>query len=261
MFDQAGSNPADTLQRRPETIDAQATPRHYADSPRPTQGFLMADIVIFGAGQIAEVAKVYMDAHSDDRIVGFTVDAQYAKVDRFHGLPVVPWENLEEFFPPDQVCLLGPLSYRRVNEFRRARYLEGKRRNYRFASFIHPNSHVYSKEIGENCFMLEANVIQPFVKIGNNVMLWSNNHIGHHSTIGDHCFLAGRVGIAGDVHIGEGCFLGGKVGISGGLTIGDDCFLSFGVIVTKDLASGSVVLRGARDRVAAFPSSRMRGLF
>src|SRR6202521_8271 len=107
--------------------------------------------------------------------------AQYAKVDRFHGLPVVPWENLEEFFPPDQVWLLGPLSYRRVNEFRRARYLEGKRRNYRFASFIHPNCHVYTKEIGENCFILEANVIQPFVKIGNNVMLWSNNHIGHHS--------------------------------------------------------------------------------
>jgi sugar O-acyltransferase (sialic acid O-acetyltransferase NeuD family) len=221
----------------------------------------MADIVIFGAGQIAEVAKVYMDAHSDDRIVGFTVDAQYAKVDRFHGLPVVPWENLEEFFPPDQVWLLGPLSYRRLNEFRRARYLEGKRRNYRFASFIHPNSHVYTKEIGENCFILEANVIQPFAKIGNNVMIWSNNHIGHHSIIGDHCFLVGQVAIAGDTRIGEGCFLGGKVGISGGLTIGDDCFLSIGVVVTKDLASGSVVLRGARDRVAAFPSSRMRGLF
>ena len=189
----------------------------------------MADIVIFGAGQMAEVAKVYMDAHSDDRIVGFTVDAQYAKVDRFHGLPVVPWENLEEFFPPDQVWLLGPLSYRRVNEFRRARYLEGKRRTYRFASFIHPNSHVYTKEIGENCFILEANVIQPFVKIGNNVMLWSNNHIGHHSIIGDHCFLVVGVVIAGGTRIGEGCFLGGKVGITGGLTIGDDCFLSMGV--------------------------------
>ena len=38
---------------------------------------VMADIVVFGAGQIAEVAKVYIDAHSPDRIVGFTVDAAY----------------------------------------------------------------------------------------------------------------------------------------------------------------------------------------
>jgi hypothetical protein len=37
--------------------------------------------------------------------------------------------------------------------------------------------------------------------------------------------------------------------------------LSFGVIVTKDLASGSVVLRSARDRVAPFPTSRIRGLY
>jgi sugar O-acyltransferase (sialic acid O-acetyltransferase NeuD family) len=221
----------------------------------------MADIVVFGAGQIAEVAKVYIDAHSDDRIVGFTVDAQYAKTDRFHDLPLVPWERLEEFFPPDQVELLGPLSYRRLNEFRRARYLEGKQRNYRFTSFIHPSSHIYTTEIGENCFILEANVIQPFAKIGDDVMLWSGNHIGHHSSIGDHCFLAGQVGIAGATRIGESCFLGGKVGVTQGLTIGDNCLLSFGVIVTKDLAPGSVVLRGSPDPVAGFPSSRMRGFF
>jgi sugar O-acyltransferase (sialic acid O-acetyltransferase NeuD family) len=220
----------------------------------------MADIVLFGAGQIAEVAKVYIDAHSDDRIVGFTVDAQYAKTDRFHGLPLVPWENLEEYFPPDQVELLGPLSYRRMNEFRWTRYLEGKRRNYRFASFIHPNSHIYTKDIGENCFILEANVIQPFVTIGNNVIIWSSNHIGHHSKIGDHCFLASQVGIAGATHIGEGCFLSGKVGVTEGLMIGDACLLSVGVIVTKDLAAGSVVLR-APDRIAPFPSSRMRSFF
>jgi len=220
----------------------------------------MSDIVIFGAGQIAEVAKVYIDAHPEHRIVGFTVDAQYATADSFHGLPLVPWEDLESVFPPGQIELLGPLSYRRLNEFRRDRYLEGKARNYRFASFIHPNSHIYTTDIGENCFILEANVIQPFAKIGNDVIMWSGNHIGHHSIIGDHCFLASHVGIAGATRIGDGCFLGGKVGIKEGLTIGPACLLSFGVIVTKDLPPGSVVLRGIEDRVAPFPSSRMRGM-
>src|ERR1700694_3348083 len=75
---------------------------------------IMADIVLFGAGQIAQVAKVYVDAHGPDRVVGFTVDAEYLKSDSFHGLPLVPWERLEDFFPPDDVKLLGPLSYRRI---------------------------------------------------------------------------------------------------------------------------------------------------
>jgi sugar O-acyltransferase (sialic acid O-acetyltransferase NeuD family) len=219
----------------------------------------MTDIVVFGAGQIADVAKAYIDAHGPDRIVGFTVDAEYLKSDSFHGLPLVPWERLEDFFPPQQVKLLGPLSYRRINEFRKARYLEGKRRKYQFASFIHPHSHIYTTDIGENCLILEANIIQPYARIGNNVIMWSGNHIGHHCVIGDHCFITSQVGIAGATRIGEGCFLGGKVGITEGLAIGDGCFLSFGVIVTKDLAPGSVVLRTASDPIAPYPSSRIRG--
>ena len=220
----------------------------------------MADIVIFGAGQIAEVAKVYIDAHSEHRIVGFTVDPQYAMSDRFFDLPLVPWDRLEQFFPPDRVELLGPLSYRRMNEFRRDRYFEGKARSYRFASFIHPDSHIYTQDLGEHCFILERNVIQPCVKIGNNVMIWSGNHIGHHCVIGDHCFIASQVGIAGGARIGERCFLGGKVGVSDGVTIGDACFLGLGVRAMKDLAPGSVVVRSVADRIEKFPSSRIRRL-
>lgn len=220
----------------------------------------MADIVIFGAGQIAEVAKVYIEAHGEHRIVGFTVDAEYARLDKFAGLPLVPWQRLETSFPPDQVELLGPLSYRRMNELRRDRYYEGKARNYRFASYIHPHSHIYTTDIGENCFILEANVIQPFVKIGNNVMIWSSNHLGHHCEIGNHCFIASHVGIAGGARIGERCFLGGKVGVSDGVTVGEACFLGFGVRVMKDLPPGSVIVRGTPDKVENFPSSRLRRL-
>lgn len=220
----------------------------------------MADIVIFGAGQIAEVAKVYIEAHSEHRVVGFTVDAQYAKSDRFAGLPLVAWDRLEASFPPDQVALLGPLSYRRMNELRRDRYYEGKARKYCFISYIHPHSHIYTTEIGENCFILEANVIQPFTKIGDNVIIWSSNHLGHHCKIGDHCFIASHVGIAGAARIGERCFLGGKVGVSNGVTVGDACFLGFGVRIVKDLPPGSVVVRGTADKIEKFPSSRLRAL-
>ena len=219
----------------------------------------MADIVIFGAGQIAEVAKVYMDAHSSDRIVGFTVDAAYRTADSFHGMPLVEWERLEEHFPPDAVKVLGPLSYRRLNDFRRERHQEGKTRGYAFASFIHPASHIYTSDIGENCFILESNIIQPFARIGSGVMMWSGNHVGHHAVIGDYCFLASQVGLGAGVRVGAGSFLAGKVGIESGVEIGDACFLGTAAIVLRDLPPRSVV-HGKPNAVAHYPSLKLKRL-
>lgn len=108
----------------------------------------LADIVIFGSGQLADVAKAYLDRFSEDRVVGFTVDAAYLDQPRRHGLPVVAWETLEMTFPPDQVLLLGPLSYQRLNRFRRDRHLEAKARGYGFASFVHPSAHNMAQAVG-----------------------------------------------------------------------------------------------------------------
>jgi acetyltransferase-like isoleucine patch superfamily enzyme len=217
----------------------------------------MADIVVFGAGDIAQVATVYLQRHSEHRIVAYTVDAQFLTSDRFCGKPIVPWETLESVFPPSQVQLLGPLSFRRMNQFRRDRYLEGKARDYSFISFVHPSCHVYTEHIGENCFILEQNVIQPFARIGNNVMMWSGNHIGHHSVIGDHCFISSQVGLSGSVMIGELCFLGGQVGIGAGVVVGKSCF--FGertVVVRESVPDGSVYLAQTSPR-SKHDSSRL----
>jgi sugar O-acyltransferase (sialic acid O-acetyltransferase NeuD family) len=219
----------------------------------------MAAIVVFGAGQLAEVAKAYIDADGPDQIVGFTVDSDYCYSDTFQGLPLVAWERLETRFPPTSVKLLGPLSYQRFNDFRRERHIEGKKRGYTFASFIHPASHVYATEIGENCFILENNVIQPYVRIGVGVMIWSGNHIGHHAVIGDYCFLASQVGLGGGVRLGERCFLAGKVGIESGLEVGDRCFLGTGAIVNRNLPAESVV-KGRADARAGYSRSRLMRL-
>lgn len=220
----------------------------------------MADIVIFGASMSAEVAKVYIELYTEHRVIGFTVDRAYADAQAFHGLPVIPWDQLEQVFPPSKVQLLGPISYRHLNEFRRNRYLEGKARGYRFVSFIHPHCHVYTSDIGEHCFILEGNVIEPYAKVGNNVIVWGGSHIAHHCVIGDHCFLSSQVGVSGATRIGERCFLGGQVGITEGLTIGDGCLLSAAVTVTRNVPSGSVVIRSRRDRIAIMPSSRIHRL-
>ncbi|ABV92452.1 conserved hypothetical protein [Dinoroseobacter shibae DFL 12 = DSM 16493] len=218
------------------------------------------DLVIFGTGDMAAVVAVYLRAHAPElRIVGYTLDDAYCEGDTHDGLPLVPWSQLETRFPPDMFDLLGPLTYRRMNTIRRDRYLEGKARGYAFARFIHPDCNIYTDQIGENCVILERNVLQPFSRVGNNCILWSGNHIGHHVTIGDHVFIASQVGIAGSTVIGDACHIAGQVGITHGLTIGAGCALVNGAFVSRDLAPGSVVM-GQSSEIKPFGSDKMHRL-
>ncbi len=220
----------------------------------------MADVVIFGAGVSAQVTYTFVEKDSDHRVVGFTVDAAYATSDRFKGLPLVSWERIEEVFPPTQVQLLGPFSHLRLNEFRRDRYLTGKARGYRFASFIHPSCVVYAEEIGEHCFILPGTVIEPYATIGNNVVIWGGSYIGHHCVLADHCFLSGQAGIGAGTHIGERCFTGIKVGTTPGVTIGEGSFLSAGAFVAKNVPPGSIVRRAGKVGIAPIPAARIHHL-
>jgi hypothetical protein len=155
-----------------------------------SRDFVMADVVIFGASMTAQLAYTYLKQDSNHRVVGFTVDAAYATAAHFDGLPLVPWERIEEAFPPTQVQLFGPLSFRRLNRFRRDRYLEGKTRGYRFISFIHPSCIVYAHRLGEHCCILPGTIVEPHATIGNNVVIWGGSYIAHHSVVGDHCFIS-----------------------------------------------------------------------
>lgn len=227
---------------------------------RPEQSPNGADVVLFGTGHMAEVITVYLERFSDLNIVGYTVDADYLpEGGSFNGKPIAPWEDIEAMFPPDRVLLMGPLTYQRLNQVRRDRYLEGKARGYSFASFIHPACHILTDNIGDHVIILEQNVIQPFASIGDNVIIWSCNHIGHHVTIGNHCFLASMVGISGNTQIGEECYLGGQVGISQGLKIGDRCAVLNGIAIGRDLPDDTAMI-GRWKGAMTLPSKRIRHL-
>ena len=206
----------------------------------------MTKIVIFGIGQLAQTVAVYLERETTHEIAGYVVDAAFRNGQTtVMGRPVFDWENLHEHFTPDDGLLFGPISYRGLNSFRRDRYLEGKARGYSFLTFIHPASHVYTQDIGENCLVLEANTIQPFVRIGDNVMIWSGNHIGHHTDIGDHCFLTSHVGISGNCRIGESCFFAGKSGVADNVSIGEGCLIGAGALILRDIDAGSFAREGS----------------
>src|SRR3546814_4532198 len=63
------------------------------------------------------------------------------------------------------------LSYNRLNRLREDKYHSAKAAGYRLASYVCSRSVVWPDlSVGDNCFILENQTIQPTVKIGNNVM-------------------------------------------------------------------------------------------
>ncbi|WP_300394269.1 acetyltransferase [Henriciella sp.] len=215
-------------------------------------------LVIFGTGDIAQLAFTYFEADSDYDVVAFTVDSEYLESSEFCGRPVVDFESVAERFPPENHRLFIALSYANVNALRKSKFEAGRAMGYQFASYVSSRASILNEgQIGENCFILEDNTIQPFVCIGDNVTLWSGNHVGHHSTIGDHCFIASHVVISGGVMIGSQCFIGVNSTLRDHIVIGERCVIGAGALMLSDAEPEGVYVAKGTER-SRVPSSRLR---
>lgn len=198
-------------------------------------------LIIVGDSVFAQIASEYFTHDSPYQVVAFSVEKAFLKKEKLLGLPVVPFEDLEKLFSPSEHKVFVAIAYRELNRVRTRLYLQVKKKGFPIISYLSSKAFVWKNaEIGENCFIFENNVIQPFVKIGNNVILWSGNHIGHHSVIRDNCFISSQVVVSGFCEIGENCFLGVNCCLADGLKIARDCIIGAGAVVIKNTEPGKV---------------------
>ncbi len=215
-------------------------------------------LVIFGTGDIAQLAHYYFCHDSDYEVVAFTVDAEFLNEEIFLGLPVVPFEDIQSHYSSNEHELFVALSYSRLNQLRQEKYEKVKELGYLLASYVSSKATVLNEgSIGDNCFILEDNTIQPFVQIGDNVTLWSGNHIGHHSIIHDHCFVASHVVISGGVEIRPFCFIGVNATLRDHIVVGERCVIGAGALLLKDAEPDGVYIGAATER-SRVPSSRLK---
>lgn len=194
----------------------------------------MSKVVIFGVYDTAELAYYYLTNDSEHEVVAFTVTRDYFEKKYFKCLPVVPFEELEDIYPPSEYKFFAPMTGKKMNELREKVYFEAKEKGFELISYISSKATVFTDtKIGDNCFILEDNTIQPFVNIGNNVVLWSGNHIGHHSLIKDHVFFTSHVVLSGHCIVEPYCFIGVNATIRDGITLAKGSFISMSTSVTK----------------------------
>jgi len=215
-------------------------------------------LVIFGTRQIAEVLGWYFNHDSDYRVVAYTVDSVYLSDTSFQGAPVVAFEEVAKAFPPEQNSMFVALSYAKMNDIRAAKYAAAKELGFRLASHVSPRASAWDGLIlGDNSFVMEDNVVQPFSSIGSNTFLWAGNHIGHHASIGNHCFLASHIVVSGGVHIADHCFVGVNATLRDGISIAERCLIGAGALIMADTQPQQVfVAHATTARVPA--ASRVR---
>jgi sugar O-acyltransferase (sialic acid O-acetyltransferase NeuD family) len=177
----------------------------------------------------------YLERDSEHEVVAFTVNAEHLTEEEWRGLPVVPFENLEQSHPPEEFSMYVAVGYRGVNRIRAERYEEAKAKGYKLITYVSSKATLWdADEIGDNCFIFEDNTIQPFVKIGNDVVLWSGNHIGHWAEIGDHCFISSHVVVSGYTKIGAYSFVGVNSTFRDAITVGQSNVIGAGAVIMKD---------------------------
>ena len=198
-------------------------------------------LVLIGAGELALIACEYFEHDSDYDVAGFSVEGQYLTQATLAGRPVVPYESLESFYPPSEFEAFVAIPASQLNRLRTRFYLDARARGYRLATYVSSRAFVWrNAEIGENSFIFENNVIQPFVRIGNNCILWSGNHVGHRTVIRDHVFVASHAVISGFCDIGESSFIGVNTTFNDHVKIAADNVIGSGALIHRDTEPGKV---------------------
>jgi sugar O-acyltransferase (sialic acid O-acetyltransferase NeuD family) len=218
------------------------------------------DVVLFGAGDFARVASVYLDRDSERKVVGFTVHEAFRTEPALRGKPVIPFEKLRVEYPPSQIDMFVAVGFRNLNKARAEIYQACKALGYSLITYINSKANLWGEvEMGDNVFILENVTLQPFVRIGCDTLIWSGSFIGHDSTIGSHCFVGPSAAVAGNSAVGDHCFIGINATIRDHVRIGARSVIGAGGLVLTDVAEQSVV-RGCEPDLSKRSSHRLRAI-
>lgn len=200
----------------------------------------MRKLVIFGLKNLAEIVHYYFTHDSDWTTVAFTVDAAYLRESTFQGLPVVPFEEVEQHYPPQEYSMFVAIGIGQLNTQRAAKVAQAQAKGYRLASFVSsraicpPELHV-----GPNTMIMEKAHVMPFVTIGPDTVIWNGTILGFHSRIGAHCWLTAPI-LGETVTVGDYTFIGLNATVAPYVSVGKNNIIGAGALIMKDTKDDEV---------------------
>ena len=197
-------------------------------------------LVVFGVGILAELARHYFEHDSPYKVAGFTVDKRYIKGNTYDGLPLIPFEEVDKHYPPDQHNMFVAVGYANGNRTREEKCRAAQDRGYELATYVSSKAIDMSESRGSNCLILESVVLQAFVTLGDGVIAWPGTIVSHHSKVDDFCYLSPNVTISGSCHLGRRVFVGAGAVLRDETTMSEDIIIGMGSVVTENLVDRGI---------------------
>tara|TARA_R110002072_G_scaffold298816_2_gene473259 strand:- start:2065 stop:2751 length:687 start_codon:yes stop_codon:yes gene_type:complete len=207
-------------------------------------------VIIYGNGHMANMLFHFMKVNHD--IACFAVDDHCITNDIFESLPVIPFSQIENRFPPATHNMIISIGFCQMNSLRKRKYLESIDKGYQLINYIHSSVVIHdTNTLGQNNIILDHASIHPNTKIGNGNFISSNGNLGHGCTVGDFCWINAGVCVGGESQLGSQSFLGMNATIGHGIKIADESFIGAHTLVAHDTFHKEVYLseNGVKHRL------------
>lgn len=188
-------------------------------------------VIIFGVGKLADYVHFVLTNDSPYEVVAFCIEEAFMpESGTVRDLPIIAFELLPSTYSPDDYKIFIAVGN---NSVREVIYNKVKNNGYSCISYISSKAIFWSDlSFGDNVFIGEGAVIQPFVSIGFNSFLFAAR-VGHHCSVGNNVILSGCA-LAGDAHIGDNSFLGLNSTVNQNVKIGKANIIGVGANIGSD---------------------------
>ncbi len=204
---------------------------------------------IYGTTDLAE-NLLYLLLKDNIEIAGFVVERKYITdefkaisfKDEIRKLPVIPFEEMEEYYKKEEIAIYLCIGYTNMNRARREKFKEIKKRGYRIENYIHRTACVETDKLGEGNLIFEQAYVGMYAELGNGNIVYPRALIAHHTKIGDFNYFAISASVAGHVIISDENFFGNNATTKDKIVIGSGNLIGANSYVQRDLSDENVIV-------------------
>lgn len=193
-------------------------------------------LFIYGVGRLAEYASYVFKFDSEYIVEGYCIEKEYLQKNIKDDSEIEVFEDIENLLSNNDYYMFIAVGN---NVVRERIYRRAKEKGIKMATYISSKASTWPNlVVGDNCFIGEGSVLQPYVKIGVNSILFDAS-LGHHTIVGDHVLLSSST-TGGNVQIGNYTFIGLNSMVSQNLVIGPKNIIGMGVAIKTSTGEGEV---------------------
>lgn len=202
----------------------------------------MKPFIIFGKGDFADIVEYIIVEEMHEKVFGYTVNERYLDQKEWKGKPVVPYEEIEEYYAPGRYnCVIA---YEGKDLYRtREALMDGLRnKGFSLGNVVSDSAILTNADIGSGNIIMQGVLLAPYAKVGNGNVFWGSSQVQHHNKVGNYnCFAPGVV-TCGYAEIPDHCFFGANATVKSGIHISDRTFVGANVYIDRDTETDSVWL-------------------